>query len=152
MKIANELRDCEGIETTMLASVLQTLSSPSLHEIANGIGQVVNFELTKSEERVVVADGVDDHLDELKRAYSGLDTLLSQAALEIANSISLQDVAALSVLYFPQIGFLICLRLDLAESSGQETWEVSFTTSDAVYYKDPVTQRMLLVNLPFLFK
>ena len=92
--------------------------------------------------RTVVKSGVDDRLDEMKRTYAGVEDLLNQTSLNIADSIPAQYSLDLNVIFFPQIGFLISMPVDpstgLSNYHGEEgqEWEQLFSTASRVYYKD----------------
>lgn len=92
--------------------------------------------------RTVVKSGVDDRLDEMKRTYAGVEDLLNQTSLNIADSIPAHYSLDLNVIFFPQIGFLISMPVDpdtgLSNYRGEEgqEWEQLFSTASRVYYKD----------------
>lgn len=100
--------------------------------------------------RTVVLPGVDDELDEIKRMYEGIESLLNQTSKDIAKSIPNQFSLDLNVIFFPQIGFLISMPADpvsgRAEYEGgddeNERWERIFSTSNRVYYKDNRMQQL----------
>ena len=52
-------------------------STRQLQEVGFLINNVIDFEQSAQEERLVVKEGVDDELDELKRKYCGLDDFLA---------------------------------------------------------------------------
>lgn len=100
--------------------------------------------------RTVVLPGVDEELDEVKRTYEGIESLLSQTSKDIASRIPDQFNLDLNVIFFPQIGFLITMPIDpisgRAEYEGgdneNERWERIFSTSNRVYYKDSRMQEL----------
>ncbi|KAG9540658.1 hypothetical protein KCU71_g19642, partial [Aureobasidium melanogenum] len=89
-----------------------------------------------------VRQGVDHDLDELKRTYEGLESLLIQVAQHVAQSVPASLHANISVVFFPQIGFLIAIPQDpitghgVFEGPENEPWEKMFTTEDFAYYKN----------------
>lgn len=85
---------------------------------------------------------VDEHgLGEAKRAYDGIEDLLSQAAEHIANEVPATLDSKVNVIFFPQIGFLISIRLSehtgtgVFEGTDQDPWEKMFSTEANAYYK-----------------
>lgn len=104
----------------------------------------MDFKTSAEVHRTVVLPGVDDELDEIKRTYEGIESLLNQTSKDIANSIPNEFSLDLNVIFFPQIGFLIAMPIDpisgRAEYEGgdneNQRWERIFSTSNRVYYKD----------------
>ncbi len=94
--------------------------------------------------RTVVNTGVSDELDNMKRTYDGIEDLLNLTSQEIAATIPKNYDLNLNVIFFPQIGFLISMPLNL--STGRSDWEGGeiedqrwdriFSTADRIYYKD----------------
>ena len=88
--------------------------------------------------------GIDEGLDEMKRTYDGLEDLLNRACREIADTIPRQHNLDINVVFFPQIGFLISMPIDLetghanyegGENEG-DAWDRIFSTAESVYFKD----------------
>lgn len=95
--------------------------------------------------RTVVKPGVNHDLDTLKKTYHGLDDMLNLTTSQVADTMPVEyDDVALNVIFFPQIGFLICIPLDpetgLAMYDGSAEvatpWDRIFSTSERVYFKD----------------
>lgn len=88
--------------------------------------------------------GVDAELDDMKRAYDGIEDLLNQSSRTIAASIPAQYGLDLNVIFFPQIGFLISMPVNDATGradyeggdTADEQWDRIFCTATRVYYKD----------------
>ncbi|KAI5300034.1 MutS protein msh5, partial [Ascosphaera atra] len=79
-------------------------------------------------------------LDNLKDVYSGLESLLSQVAIDIAETLPEHVSGDINVIYFPQLGFNIAIPLDengnaMYEGQDQD-WEKVFITENRAYYKD----------------
>ncbi|KAL9609329.1 MAG: hypothetical protein Q9167_005895 [Letrouitia subvulpina] len=93
--------------------------------------------------RTVVKAGVDEELDSMKRTYDGIEDLLGQVSREIADTVPYQYNVDLSVIFFPQIGFLISVpsdrqtseRYEVGHADGEE-WDRIFSTGSRLYYKD----------------
>ena len=94
--------------------------------------------------RTVVNPGVDEQLDIMKQTYDGIEDLLNQTSQTIAASIPQQFGLDLNVIFFPQIGFLISMPVDLETGRGnyeggdtdEQKWDRIFSTGSRVYYKD----------------
>jgi DNA mismatch repair protein MSH5 len=82
----------------------------------------------------VILAAVDEELDQLKRTLDGLDDLLNKVAAKLSEKMPPDVRASLNVIYFPQIGFLVTVPIDLDNGvavyagSFDNTWEQMFTT------------------------
>ena len=105
----------------------------------------MDFEASHEMHRTVVKPGVDLDLDTMKKNYHGMDDMLNMTTSLVAHEMpdEYADID-LNVIFFPQIGFLICLPLDPESglavydgSAGSATpWDRIFSTSSRVYFKD----------------
>lgn len=94
--------------------------------------------------RTVVNRGIDVGLDNMKETYDGMEDLLNKMSKNIAATVPVQHRLDLNVLYFPQIGFVISMPLDLNTNHGnyeggdssEGRWDRIFSTESRVYYKD----------------
>ena len=94
--------------------------------------------------RTVVKPGVDEELDAMKQTYNGIEDLLNRTSQAIAATVPQQYSLDLNVIFFPQIGFLISMPIDLESGRGnyegddrdEQRWERIFSTGSRVYYKD----------------
>ncbi|KAK1094356.1 hypothetical protein LTR48_000454 [Friedmanniomyces endolithicus] len=106
------------------------------------INDVVDMEASKDQGHTVVRPGVDDDLDEAKRTYDGIEHLLSRVATHVAETVPAELDSAVNVIFFPQIGFLISIRLEegtgygVYEGTIEEPWEKMFATEVQAYYKN----------------
>lgn len=94
--------------------------------------------------RTVVNTGVSEELDNMKRTYDGIEDLLNLTSQEVAATIPETYSLDLNVIFFPQIGFLISIPLNLGTGRGDweggekedQRWDRIFSTATRVYYKD----------------
>lgn len=94
---------------------------------------------------MVVKPNIDERLDNLRQTYSGLDSLLCDAARQVAANLPGDVAAILNVVYFPQLGYLIVIPVDpqTGESSYVvDGWEFQFSTATSFYYKNPQMREM----------
>lgn len=144
---ALQIKDCfqelvGGHRLTMCEKVLGQFDSLRLAEVGKDITEIIDFELSQEQSRNVVKPGVDGDLDELKRTYEGLESLLVQVAQHVAQSVPVERNANINVVFFPQIGFLIAVPQDpdtgrgIFEGHEDEPWEKMFTTEDFAYFKN----------------
>ncbi|KWU42860.1 hypothetical protein RHOSPDRAFT_35589 [Rhodotorula sp. JG-1b] len=90
--------------------------------------------------RVCVRSGVDESLDEMRRKYSGLDSFLSHVAADMARDVPPELAQELSVVYFPQLGYLATVphrdgEVDVA-SFAEIGWTYQFMTENQAYFKN----------------
>ena len=94
--------------------------------------------------RTCVNPGVDEELDHMKRTYDGIEDLLNKTSHAVAATIPSQFDVDLNVIFYPQIGFLICVpfnphtgRPDYQGGVTEaERWTPVFSTENRVYFKD----------------
>lgn len=102
----------------------------------------MDFEASAEQHRIVVKPSIDEELDEKKRVYDGIDDFLTEVARHIAVTIPEGLPTVVSVIFFPQIGFLIAMPMDpdtrrsLWEGSNNDVWERMFASEAVVYYKN----------------
>ena len=129
----------------VIARIVETLNKFDLQRIGRMVHEVVDLELSTEQHRTVVKRGVDQHLDQFKDAYDGMDELLSQKAIEIARLMPAEIDCSLNVIFFPQLGFHITIPIN--ETTRQEVWsdpdwDRMFITDNQVYFKDAQMRRM----------
>ncbi|KAI4729264.1 hypothetical protein E4T49_02943 [Aureobasidium sp. EXF-10728] len=144
---ALQIKDCfqeivGGERLAICNKVMEQFQGIQLAEVGKSITEVIDFELSQDQGRNIVRQGVDHELDELKRTYEGLESLLVQVAHHVAQSVPAALNANINVVFFPQIGFLIAVPQDsmtghgIFEGPEDEPWEKMFTTEDFAYYKN----------------
>ncbi|KAF2154784.1 DNA mismatch repair protein MSH5 [Myriangium duriaei CBS 260.36] len=138
-----------GVERlAMYDKAIRQVDGRALATLGRLITSTVDFEESSEQHRTVIKAGFDPQLDEMKRMYSGLESLLSHVAEHIARSIPLVYDAQLNVIFFPQIGFLIAVRLipntkrGVYEGNEDDEWEKMFTTNEYAYYKNANVKEM----------
>ena len=104
----------------------------------------VDFAASAKIHRTVVNTGVSEELDNMKWTYDGIEDLLNLTSQEIAATIPETYSLDLNVIFFPQIGFLISIPLNLDTGKGDwegdeeedQRWDRIFSTATRAYYKD----------------
>jgi len=108
----------------------------------------IDFEQSQGQHRTVVKPRVDPQLDEKKRFYEGISDLLSAVARDLAEAIPVGLPKDLNVIYFPQIGYLIAMPMNLEtgqaywDGTEEDNWEKMFTSDKMVYYKNDQMNEM----------
>jgi DNA mismatch repair protein MSH5 len=143
LKITDILAEIEGARRlAIVRKVNEVFNGKLLAEVGTMITDVIDFEASQEQGRTIVRPGVSEDLDEAKRAYDGIEDLLSQAAKHIADEVPADLDSKVSVIFFPQIGFLISIRLSeltgtgIFEGTEQDPWEKRFSTEANAYYKN----------------
>ena len=110
----------------------------------------MDFRASAEQHRTVINVGVNDELDALRHTYDGLDSLLSEVRRRLLESNAHEASSELNVIYFPQLGFLIVLPLDVDTGRGLNedyfdpdgSWVRMFSTDAEVYYKSNESREM----------
>ncbi|KAH9889862.1 DNA mismatch repair protein MutS [Cubamyces lactineus] len=105
-----------GAGVAVVRKLLQALDVASFREIAKNVNGTIDWEESTNAARVCVRPHVDDELDNLKHIYHGIDSVLSKVAMQISATIPADYASSLNVVYFPQLGFLVCVPM-------QEAWQ-----------------------------
>ncbi|OBT67805.1 hypothetical protein VE03_02464 [Pseudogymnoascus sp. 23342-1-I1] len=146
LKVVDAIRSIEdGDKLAIVGKVLNELRPAELHVVGELITQTVDFAESDLQHRTIVVQGVDPDLDDLKRAYDGLEDFLSQIAAKLI--VELPEWAAQYVqncIFYPQLGFLTVVTLDPETGRGNyegqglddNAWNLSFCTEDMGYYKN----------------
>lgn len=93
----------------------------------------MDFEKSSEERRTVILPGIDEELDHMKRTLDGLEDILNQVASKLSEGMPAELRAALNVIYFPQIGFLVIVPIDTStgaavyDGSFESPWEIMFS-------------------------
>ncbi|KAF8158870.1 muts domain V-domain-containing protein [Mycena galopus ATCC 62051] len=93
--------------------------SKSFRDVGNRINEIIDWEESANAGRICVRPGVDEELDNRKHVYHGIDAVLSKVAEQICQTVPPDYASSLNVVYFPQLGFLICVPM-LEEWQGPE--------------------------------
>lgn len=160
LKIRSCLQEMSGVRNLVIyRKVTETIDVSQIQAVGQMIHDTIDFDESLLQRRVVVQRNVDDELDQMKRMYDGMDSMLSEVARQVVAGIP-QDVATnLNVIYFPQLGYLIVVPStegsDLSETqSNSESgmaggpayvggdWEFQFCTGTSWYYKSPQMRQM----------
>ncbi|KDQ17450.1 hypothetical protein BOTBODRAFT_185628 [Botryobasidium botryosum FD-172 SS1] len=123
-------------DVAIIRQLLETFDASTPKEMGAAINEIIDWQESESEARLCVRQHVDVELDEWRRVYQGLDSLLSKVALKIRDEISSTIAPTINVLYIPQLGYLICVTTDdilpLQEVNG---WVYQFSSEDRAYFK-----------------
>ncbi|KAF9392186.1 MutS protein msh5 [Podila verticillata] len=140
IKICNLAQDFVLHDSPILHQIQEQFATQDLMEVATMINNILDFDESVVEGRCVVKHNVDEHLDEMRRTYQGLDSFLSHIAKEISETIPTEFTHAINVIYFPQLGYLVAVPMNsnwkTPEDFELEGLSFQFKTEHTVYYKN----------------
>ncbi|KAJ9476686.1 MutS-like protein [Pseudozyma hubeiensis] len=134
--IINIRAELNGLDLSK-SELLNEVAVDSLQQLADAIGNTIDFELSKEQGKVTVRSGVDTHLDELREQQVRLPGQLDRVAADLRTEAAFRPTRTLHVVYFPQIGYLICVPGgEMIDMQADPTLEQQFASEDCVYLKN----------------
>ncbi|KAG1881991.1 DNA mismatch repair protein MutS [Suillus tomentosus] len=128
-----------GDRVEVVRKLVATLDIASFKDTGNAVNETIDWEESTNNNRICVRPYIDDELDQRKHVYAGLDAVLSKVAEQICQKIPVDYTASLNVVYFPQLGFLICVPM-------QEEW----TTEGGIEVLDGWSFQVILLMIDFV--
>ena len=131
--------------SSCFSQILTEIHPYRLKQIGKLVTETVDFLLSAETHRTAVLPGIDNELDNMKRTYNGLDSLLTRVATQLQSE--LPEWASQYIencIFYPQIGFLTVVTLNIETGEGKyegeglenDKWEKMFTSNDMGYYKN----------------
>lgn len=160
LRIRSCLQEMSGVRSlTIYQKVMETIDVSQIQAVGQMIQDTIDFDESVLQHRVVVQRHVDDELDQMKRMYDGMDSMLSEVARQVVEGIPQNIATNLNVIYFPQLGYLIVVPsvegsasssaqgIDAGEVAGRpayvgDDWDFQFCTGTSWYYKNPQMREM----------
>ncbi|KAJ7069760.1 DNA mismatch repair protein MutS [Mycena amicta] len=105
----SELHLSGGVE--IVKKLVAALDVASFREVGNRINEIIDWEESSHAGRVCIRPNIDEELDNRKHIYHGIDSVLSKVAEQICQTVPPDYAASLNIVYFPQLGFLICVPM-----------------------------------------
>ena len=128
---------------TIAQRILTRFDTHALADIGTQVSEIVDFTTSAEMHRTVVLAGVDPELDRMKQTYDGIEDLLNKTSRAIAATVPATFSLDLNVIFFPQIGFLISMPVNIETGkaeyeggNGDGRWDLIFSTAPRAYYKD----------------
>ncbi|KAI9796475.1 MAG: MutS protein msh5 [Piccolia ochrophora] len=151
LKLRHNFIEMNGVQYLPITRKILGAFEPRLFtQVGNLISETVDFTASREQCRTVVCAGVDDELDEMKHRYAGLEPLLSEAVNRLHGDVPADVEVDLSVIYFPQIGYLIVVPM--SPETGEVTytgphntgnvWERMFSSGMKTYFKSDEMREM----------
>ncbi|KAF5315435.1 hypothetical protein D9619_007366 [Psilocybe cf. subviscida] len=134
----SELHQASGV--TIVKKLIDVLDISAFKEIGSKINDMIDWEESALNGRECVRPNIDEDLDNRKHVYHGIDSLLSTVAQEISRSVPSGYATSLNVVYFPQLGYLICTPMleEWRTEAGIQPldgWTFQFSSDSYVYFK-----------------
>ncbi|KAH7915490.1 DNA mismatch repair protein MutS [Hygrophoropsis aurantiaca] len=104
-----ELYQAEDVE--VVTRLIAVMDIGSFKQVGNAVNETIDWEESAIAGRVCVRPHIDEELDKRKHVYNGIDGVLSKVAEQICHTIPPDYAPSLNVVYFPQLGFLICIPM-----------------------------------------
>ncbi|CAO2650650.1 Nn.00g019420.m01.CDS01 [Neocucurbitaria sp. VM-36] len=144
--IFQEVLSAENLK--IRTKIFEKFEGYRLAQVGSKISETVDFERSAEEFRTVILPGVDEELDQMKRTLDGLESFLNEVARKLSEQMPIDLRTTLNVIYFPQIGFLVTVPVDLDTGAAvhdggiENPWERMFSTEDQVYFKNSQMREM----------
>ncbi|GJN92911.1 hypothetical protein Rhopal_005953-T1 [Rhodotorula paludigena] len=123
----------------VLEKFLGSFDSHAFRDLGSMINNIDWEESNLKLGKVCVRSGIDASLDELRRQYNGLPSFLTEVADELAQDLPPTLAKELSVVYFPQLGYLIAIAYEPevtdAGKYAEIGWDFQFVTEHQAYFK-----------------
>lgn len=126
-----DLQDAHRVE--IVRQLMNVLDVDGFRVVGNLVNEIIDWEESTMNGRICVKPHIDEDLDNRKHVYAGIDDVLSKVAEQISSTVPLDYASTLNVVYFPQLGFLICIpiREEWKYEDGIQTindWSFQFTS------------------------
>lgn len=130
-------------QVVVTRKLLSTFEPIQLQTVGSLIADVVDFDESEVEQRVVVKRLVDEQLDEYKLSYDGLEHILTKVCAQLTPIIPAEFVDMVQCIYLPQLGFLVVVTAVKVTAQNEpirpvwshQDWEFVFSTESSVYFK-----------------
>jgi DNA mismatch repair protein MSH5 len=116
-----------------LANLFQRIDASSIQSIYVILSDAIDVDATMDNQTVCIRDGYLDQLDRLRRIYSGLEDVLTDAAKKILQESPLLNHVAVE--YVPQIGYLAVVEADEANLLDSSIFTFVYELDGRGYYK-----------------
>ncbi|KAI8973857.1 DNA mismatch repair protein MutS [Pilobolus umbonatus] len=125
-------------ESEMTSRIQPMIPISTLKSLGTRINSMIDFEASKQEKSIVIKNEVDSGLKQLRKKYECLENYLCEVAQQISSTLPIEVAAALNVVYFPQLGYLITLpnTIQIDQYPEVSRFDLQFTTAQNYYYKN----------------
>ncbi|EGC33574.1 hypothetical protein DICPUDRAFT_88710 [Dictyostelium purpureum] len=117
------------------------------NELVNIYQKFENIFCFDQDDRVSIKEGFNDKLDHLRNVYLSMDQILTQHGKQ--ERVKLQNISWVSsfhLVYYPQLGCLICIPVDNTLSISKQinipTLKFTFKTTNYLYFQNEKTKEL----------
>ena len=137
--------------TEQCQQLAEAIQPSAFMAIGDVINRTVDFEQSKSRNRLSIKPGLDPQLDELKRRYDGVSSFLTKVVDDSSRHLAPETRKRIkSCIFLPQLGFLLVVETDPNTRRGQcegedaecQQWEKIFTAEGSVCYKNEAMREL----------
>ncbi|KAI7885578.1 hypothetical protein K492DRAFT_203978 [Lichtheimia hyalospora FSU 10163] len=134
-------------ELQVIQKIKSTMGADKLRRVGSAINDMIDFEQSRYEGRVVVKENVDEHLDKLREIYNNLEPILLQVAQEVSQRMPPELAATCNVVYFPQLGYFVAVSREHEQMFEYNMglppdFRLQFTTDANAYFKNDRTNEL----------
>ncbi|GAA5920451.1 hypothetical protein JCM1841_004561 [Sporobolomyces salmonicolor] len=128
-------------EIVVIEKLCAVVDDAAFREAGKYINDLIDWETAALQNgRICVRSGVDADLDELRRQLHGLPSLLSTIASDLAAHLPHDLIPELSIIYYPQLGYLVRIPYDLDDADMEcymdIGFEFQFVSEKSAYFKN----------------
>ncbi|KAL1682284.1 DNA mismatch repair protein MutS [Schizophyllum commune] len=139
--IREALTELHGVgHIEVVKKLFSVLDAAAFHEVGCKVNDIIEWDESTEAGRVCVRMGIDEELDNRKHVYNGIDSVLSNIAEQMSQTVPAEYAESLNVVYFPQLGFLVCVPMleEWKDEQGiqvMDGWTFQFSSETHVYFK-----------------
>jgi DNA mismatch repair protein MSH5 len=111
--------------------VHQIVNHQDIEHVSNLLSNVIDFDESRNENRVIIRPGVSDILDKARSRYESIDNILEEVACQIQQENPL--LSTITLHYIPQVGYVI----KSASRSAPPSFKFQFQEDCKFYFKVP---------------
>uniref|UniRef100_A0A7S3A6E1 DNA mismatch repair protein MutS core domain-containing protein n=2 Tax=Rhodosorus marinus TaxID=101924 RepID=A0A7S3A6E1_9RHOD len=126
--------------------LVSTVDTDRIRQLRDLLEESINFADSKVEGKVCIRDGFDQDVDSVRHSYMGLDSFLTDIGIQEMKRLRGEGflLSKLHVIYYPQIGYLVVLDVEVLEDPSLDTGESNlkridleymFSSKNHLYYK-----------------
>ena len=149
LKIADVCYGLSNILGDQVPSVFKNILKCFGSDLAGIVTMITNhmdIDASKQENRFVVLPNVSDVVDEMKKTYSQLPSLLDKVAQQEIENYT-EYLSACQIVYMRRIGYLLFVSKDVIIKATDASLQVPgmtfvASTADTAFYKTPATQKL----------
>ena len=139
--ISEIMYDVDENSTASIVNEYNQAFNDPIVRVLQAISKIVDFKESKTQNRLVIMEGVNSELDNRRQTYDSLDAFLDLVAQQEASNLPENFPFAIKTVYYPQIGFLIVVpRNDETEDQLQYFQQFGlryhFSSDRSLYFKN----------------